>query len=77
MSSTKNITFVPPEIAYIIVAQTCVQHIDEVMIDDHEAEHPDSDNPIIQLLVTSKQIRDVTRKVISDALGLKQLSDGR
>lgn len=66
---------IPPEVLYNIIATVCVEYIDDGF------ERPtkpgfDEYNPVVQLLQVNHQLREVTQKVIEDALGIETDSAG-
>ena len=68
-----SILVCPTEVLYQALAWVFIEYI-QTMFD---AAYPDASSPnrIVSLLLTSREIRAVTRIVISDSLGMKQ-SDG-
>lgn len=66
----------PPEILYEIVAIAFTCFIDKYL-DRAEKHVLQEDSTMYHLLRTSRQIRDVTRKVLKDALGVEARDCGR
>ena len=83
---------IPPEVLYQIIAMTCGEYVDTVIMEEpvhpqigqaDNVEPPDIEpdtseqNPFISLSRTSHQIREITLAVMSRGMSIPRQPDGR